>query len=168
MPLGLFLILIQMLPLHFILHLSNQLVPLTFQILRVITILGVWVNFHPLNQICSPHLMYMMWCWRKGTMIGVGSFKKLGLLSYHGLRWLLWKLVDCTLLGARYVCRKKERKNYLLLSGICFANMQGTRKWRWIYHLMWRKGISITQTFVIMQRTMLSLLIIIIKLFLCN
>jgi hypothetical protein len=101
-------------------------------------------------------------------MIRVRSFKKLGLLSYHGLSWLLGKLVDCTLQGARYVCRHKERKNYLLLSGICFASMQRTRKWRWMYHLMWRKRIIITQTFVIMQRTMLSLLIIIIKLFLCN
>jgi hypothetical protein len=47
-------------------------------------------------------------------MIRVGSFKKLGLLSYHGLSWLLGKRVDCTLQGARYVCRHKERENYLL------------------------------------------------------
>jgi hypothetical protein len=75
MSLGLLLCLIKMLLPQPILHLSNHLIPFTFQILKVIVILCVWLNFYPLNHIFPPHLILDV-MFKKGTMIKIQSLKK--------------------------------------------------------------------------------------------
>jgi hypothetical protein len=57
-------------------------------------------------------------------MIKVTSFNKLGLLSDHGLNWLL-----CTLLNVR-ICTQVEgsKTNYLFLNKIHFTSMHDIGK----------------------------------------